>query len=78
MFACKLDNPHVPSMVNVYRNGEHFGTGEVLDDGTYRLPLVDRNGNLLNKQFYSLAQYLKYANRYAGLTKQAARDYLGV
>lgn len=78
MFEVKIDNPHVPKMLNVYRDGKYWGQGETLPNGSVSLPLMNINHEIRHQPFKTIQQYLNLVEKYEGFSKKAAKQYLGV
>ena len=79
-FVCLQDNPYHEEVVNVYRDGQHWGTGEQVGEKSFAIPTLNKEGNQFPRLYPSLRIATGVLNQYHGFCRSSARDraYLGV
>lgn len=77
-FTAIQDNPFAGSLVNIYRDGEYWASGEARKDGLCKIPLRNPRDEVAIAPFYNIEAAEEYLNKYQGLTKGAAMHYLKV
>jgi hypothetical protein len=78
VFAARRDNPFAPNLINVYCDEEWWGHGEVTRSGVCNVPVRAKDGQDKVMTCRDLLDATRSLNRYQGLTKTHAREYLGV
>lgn len=77
-FRAVRDNPYARNIVNIYKDGKLWNTGEALPSGIIKLPAFDTKGQQHAAVVHSLSAANHHLNKYQGLTKGSARKYLKV
>lgn len=79
VFLAVRDNPVERSLINVYCDGVFWGNGECdLDTGICKVPVRNKEDRMVLMVANSLATANQMLNKYQGLTKSYAREYLKV
>jgi len=77
-FRAVRDNPFARNVLNIYKDDQPWAIGEVLPNGMVNLPAFDAKGGQHTTVVTDVVKANIHLNKYQGLTKGAAREYLRV